>query len=243
MVPALAGCDGRAPRVNAAPVASDRIAAHPLLEVLLAAAAGRFPPVDGAVTVIPPLPSGLEMIVAFTGHAVVATALGVTDLERAGADGYGGAVTPDVQRLIAGEDGWIGTQDLILVGTGLGPDGSNPSLSRRNDLADHPRVAHALAIRDDVEVYADERGLVTVARGVAGRPEISLELEPGRQGTGAGLGLLGEARRLVPAGTTVFAAVAPGNARSLRLFLKQGFIPIGAEIVIRPSREIGSLER
>jgi hypothetical protein len=176
------------------------------------------------------------MIVAFTGHAVVATTLGIHDLERAGADGYGGAVTPDVQRLIAGDRGWIGTQDLILVGTGLGADGSDPTLPRRDDLVDHPRVAHALAIRDEVEVYADERGLVTVARGAAGRPEISLELVPGRQGTGAGDGLLSAARRLLPAGTTVFAAVAPGNARSLRLFLKQGFTPIGAEIVIRPDR-------
>jgi GNAT superfamily N-acetyltransferase len=221
--------------VSAAPVPSDRRTPHPLLDVLLAAAAGQFPPVNGAVTVLPPLRSGLEVIVAFTGHAVVATALSVDDLTRAGADGYGGVVTPDVQRLIAGDGGWIGTQDLILVGSGLG-DGSPSPLPRRVDLADHPRVAHALAIRDDVAVYADERGLVTVARGAAGRSEISLELEPRRQGTGAGHELLREARRLVPAGATVFAAVAPGNARSLRLFLKQGFTPIGAEIVIRPNR-------
>lgn len=222
--------------MSAAPVPSDPTASHPLLDKLLAAADGRFPPVDGAVTVLPPLASGLELIVAFTGHAVVATGLGVDELTRAGADGYGGAVTPDVQRLIAGEDGWIGTQDLVLVGSGLGDDASRPSLRRCGDLADHPRVAHALAIRDDVEVYADQRGLVTVARGAAGRLEISLELEPGRQGTGAGYGLLDDARRLVPVGATVFAAVAPGNARSLRLFLKHGFTPIGAEIVIRPHR-------
>ncbi len=221
--------------MSAAAVPSDRTA-HPLLDILLAAAAGRFPPVDGAVMVLPPLACGLELIAAFTGHAVIATSLSADDLERAGADGYGGAVTPDVQRLIAGDDGWIGTQDLILVGSGLGDDSSRPSLRPRDDLADHPRVAHALAIRGDVEVYADERGLVTLARGAAGRREISLELEPARQGTGAGHGLLAAALRLVPAATTVFAAVAPGNARSLRLFLKQGFTPIGAEIVIRPHR-------
>jgi hypothetical protein len=192
---------------------------------------------------VPPLPSGLELIVAFTGHAVVATSLGVDELLRAGADGFGGAVTPDVQRLIAG-DGWIGTQDLILFGSGLDPGDVRPSLVRRNDLADHPRVAHALAIRDDVEVYADERGLVTVARGAAGRLEISLELEPGRQGGGAGHGLLADARRLVPMGATVFAAVAPGNTRSLRMFLKQGFTPIGSEIVILPRRGLsGTLQQ
>jgi RimJ/RimL family protein N-acetyltransferase len=43
----------------------------------------------------------------------------------------------------------------------------------------------------------------------------------------------------VPRGTTVFAAVAPGNVRSLRMFLRHGFTPIGSEVVIRPARGSG----
>ncbi|PBC85823.1 hypothetical protein SAMN05216511_1414 [Streptomyces sp. KS_16] len=49
--------------------------AHPLLTFFMDAADNCFPPVDGRVTVLPPLPGGLECSVAFTGHAVVATAM------------------------------------------------------------------------------------------------------------------------------------------------------------------------
>jgi hypothetical protein len=211
-------------------------AAHPLLGRLLAAARGSFPPVDGGVTVVPALDGGLEAVVAFTGHAVIATALSLEDLMKAGADGYGGATSPDVQRAIAGPDGWIDVHDVTLVASGLGDDGSRPLLASRDDLMEHPRVAHARRIRSDVRVHGDDRGLVTLARGLAGRTELSLELTPERQGVGKGAGLLTEALRLVPAGSPVFAAVAPGNARSLRLFLRHGFIPVGSEIQIRPRR-------
>jgi hypothetical protein len=210
--------------------------AHPLLDLLLAAAHGRFPPVDGGVTVVPAFGDGLEAIVGFTGHAVVATSLRRCELLDAGADGYGGAVAPDVQRFVAGAGGWIDVHDVTLVGRGLGDDGSRPLLAGRDDLMEHPRVAHARRIRSDVRVHGDDRGLVTLARGLAGRTELSLELVGQRQGAGEGAGLLTEALRLVPAGSPVFAAVAPGNARSLRLFLRHGFTPVASEIQIRPRR-------
>jgi hypothetical protein len=211
-------------------------AAHPLLDRLLAAARGSFPPVDGGVTVVPALDGGFEAIVAFTGHVVIATSLSLAELLDAGADGYGGATSPDVQRAIAGPDGWIDTHDVTLVASGLGDDGSRPLLARRDDLMEHPRVAHARHIRSDVRVHGDDRGLVTLARGLAGRTELSLELVPERLGAGEGAGLLTEVLRLVPAGSPVFAAVAPGNARSLRMFLRHGFTPVGSEIQIRPRR-------
>jgi len=50
---------------------------------------------------------------------------------------------------------------------------------------------------------------------------------------GFGRELIDEARRLVPAGEPVFAAVAPGNARSLRAFLASGFVPLGSEVILR----------
>jgi hypothetical protein len=192
------------------------------------------------VTVVAPVEGGLEAIVAFTGHAVVATDLCQADLLRAGADGYGGAMSPDVQRYVAGPQGWIGVHDVTLVGVGLGNDGSRPLLPLRVDLDGHPRVAHALDLRQDVRVHGDDRGVVTVGRGLAGRTEISLELESGLQGRGAGAGLLGDALRLVAEAAPVFAAVSPGNVRSLRLFLRQGFVPIASEVQIRPRRELVS---
>jgi hypothetical protein len=213
---------------------------HPLLDLLLAAADGRFPPADGGVTVFPALGDGLECSVAFTGHAVIATDLPADAVLARGPDGFGGSLAPDFLRWLAGPTGWIDALDATLVGRGRGRDrggggGSDrPALPRRPDLADHPRARRALGVRRDVEVYGDERGVVTLGRGVAGRRELSIEtVEPGH---GRGRALLADALRLVPAGDVVFAAVSPGNARSLRAFLAAGFTPVGSEALLRPAR-------
>jgi len=213
---------------------------HPLLELLHAAADGRFPPVDGGVTVVPPLGNGLECSYAFTGHAVVATALPAAEVLARGPDGYGGSMAPDFLRWLAGPDGWLDALDATLFARGRGAGGR--ALPARPDLADHPRAVWARNVRTRVEVYGDERGLVTLGRGLAGRCELSVEVDPGDggagggPGTGRGRGLLADALHLVPAGDPVFAAVAPGNARSLRAFLATGFTPVGSEVLYRPAR-------
>ncbi len=220
-----------------------------LLRALLDAAEDRFPPVNGRITVVPPLAAppesaaaGYEInaVMAFTGHAFIATSVDESSLIAAGADGYGGASSPDVLRLIAGapsgdgRDAQIGVLDATLVGRGLG--GGSASLEERTDFDDHRRVRHARAIRHDVRVLGDERGLVTIASGLAGRPEISVEADAEGQGRGWGRSLVVDALRLFPEGATVFAAVAPGNARSFRMFASLGFVVIGGEVVIlRPS--------
>ena len=220
-----------------------------LLRALLDAADHNFPPVDGRITVLPPLAAppesevaGYEInaVVAFTGHAFIATSVDQTSLIAAGADGYGGASSPDVLRLIAGmasntaSTSQIGVLDATLVGRGLG--GGSTSLQERSDFDDHRRVRHARAIRHDVRVLGDERGLVTIAAGIAGRPEISVEARPEGRGRGWGRSLVTDALRLFPEGAAVFAAVAPGNARSFRMFASLGFVVIGGEVVIlRPS--------
>jgi L-amino acid N-acyltransferase YncA len=78
--------------------------------------------------------------------------------------------------------------------------------------------------------------VVTLAAGLAGRREISIEAAPAGHGHGRGRSLLRDALGLVPPGEPVFAAVSPGNARSLRAFLAVGFIPLGSEIILRPER-------
>jgi hypothetical protein len=84
-----------------------------------------------------------------------------------------------------------------------------------------------------VVVHGDERGLVTIGAGLGGRRELSVEAaEPNR---GHGTALIAEAIGLVPEGELLFAAVSPGNARSLRAFLGLGFTPIGSECLIRPN--------
>jgi len=205
---------------------------HPLLKVLLAAADGTFPDVDGGVTVLPPLASGRECSVGFTGHAVIATALPADEVLARKPDGFGGSLAPDFLRWLAGPTGQIDVVDATLVGRGTGGD----LLPERHDLADHPRVRYAMAIRSGVRVFGDERGVVTLSEGLAGRPELSIEAAPAGQGRGIGRALLCDALSLVPSGAPVFAAVSPGNARSLRAFLAMGFTPIGSEVLIHPAR-------
>ncbi|MFJ8767672.1 GNAT family N-acetyltransferase [Streptomyces clavifer] len=208
---------------------------HPLLAAFTDAAYGRFPPCDGGVTVLPPLPGGRECSVAFTGHAVIATGLAAADVHARAVDGFGGSLAPDFLRHLAGPGGLIGVTDVTLTARGTG---GTPRLAELADEGDgHPRVLYARALRADVTVHGDERGLVTLAHGLAGRRELGIELHaPHHAGRGHGRGLLADALSLVPEGEPVFAAVAPGNARSLRAFLACGFIPIGSEVVLRPER-------
>ncbi|MFE5240691.1 MULTISPECIES: GNAT family N-acetyltransferase [unclassified Streptomyces] len=204
---------------------------HPLLAYFTEAADGRFPPSDGGVTVLPPLTGGLECSVAFTGHAVVATALAAAEVHAGNPHGFGASAEPAFLRYLAGPDGRIGLTDAMLTARGTG---GAPRLAELKDEDTHPRVLYARELRTDVTVHGDGRGLVTLAHGLAGRRELSIELRaPGR---GHGRGLLTDALSLVPEGEPVFAAVSPGNARSLRAFLACGFTPIGSEVILRPGR-------
>jgi hypothetical protein len=209
--------------------------AHPLLQWFLDAADGRFPPVDGAVSLLPALPRGLEASVGFTGHAVVATALPAEQVHAARPDGFGASFDPAFLGLLAGDGGEVGCIDVTLVARGTGGPGLLPVIP---GLESHPRVRLARDLRTDVRVHGDARGLVTVARGLAGRLEVGVELlDPdGRGGRGDGRSLLRDALTLFPAGAPVFAAVAPGNARSLRAFLALGFTPLSSEVILRPGR-------
>ncbi|GLY68185.1 N-acetyltransferase [Amycolatopsis taiwanensis] len=202
---------------------------HPLLPVFLAAADAAFPPADGQVIFMPAPQKGMHAIVSFTGHAIVATSLPATDFAEFDLDGFGSALEPGVLQRLAGPGGEIGVLDVTLVRHG---QGGGSGLPMRDDLDHHPRVLHARRLRSDVRVHGDDRGLITIASGLAGRTEMSVELHHPDSSDGAGRALIHEALRLVPAGEPVFAAVAPGNARSLRAFLASGFRPISSEVII-----------
>jgi pimeloyl-ACP methyl ester carboxylesterase len=208
---------------------------HQLLGYFLDAADGRFPPADGGVSVVPALPGGLECSVAFTGHAVIATALPSAEVHTRRPDGFGASLAPDFLRYLAGPTGEIGVIDATLVGRGTG---GTARLKPLTDADDHPRVRHARYFRTNVRVFGDERGLVTLADGLAGRVELSVELHhPQDGGDGRGRSLITDALSLVSDGEPVFAAVSPGNARSLRAFLAVGFRPIGSEVLLWPDKD------
>lgn len=206
-----------------------------LRRILDDAVAERFPIDDGSVTVLAPdATTGLHAVLSFTAHAVVLTDLSPDAVIEAGVDGYDGAHAPDTLRRLAGSGGWIGVLDVVLVAEGSGRGGT--TLVEVAHLDEHSRVGYARDLRRDVRVLSDDRGLVTLGRGLGGRTELGFEIDPEMRGRGVGRALLADALLEVPAGEAVFASCAPGNARSLRSLLAAGFRVIGGEVLIRPDR-------
>jgi len=207
---------------------------HPLAGLIAAAAAGRFPRQDGGWHRVPPWRPGLEAVVSFTAHAVFAAAPDITDhrLASLGADGFGGAHDPRLIAALAGPDGWIDVLDMLMAARGTGRAGLPPRLVDRPDLGTHPRARFAARIRDNPRVLGfpdpHRSALAIISRGIAGLTELSFELEPGRRRQGGGAGLVADALSVVPAGQLVVAAVAPGNAASVRALLSAGFVPLGS---------------
>jgi hypothetical protein len=207
---------------------------HPLAALITAAAAGRFPEPDGGWHRVPPWRPGLEAVISFTAHAVFAVAPDIPDhrLDSLGADGFGGAHDPRLITALAGPDGWIDALDLLMAGWGSGRAGLPPRLVDRPDLVTHPRAQFAAAIRDHPRVlgYPDRQrsALAIISRGIAGLTELSFELEPGRRGQGGGARLAADALSAIPSGQLAVAAVAPGNAASVRALLSAGFVPLGS---------------
>ena len=136
--------------------------------------------------------------------------------------------------------GWLGERlgshpgslDLVLAAPGLGGE---PPLALRavDDPAQHPRAARAQRYRRDLRVWTDPDGVgvLVLGRGLAGRREVSFEVDPARRNRGLGRLLEAAARHLTPAGEPLFAQVSPGNAASLRVVGTAGFRPIGAEVL------------
>ena len=204
-----------------------------LAAVFEAIADGRYPVGDGAMSVVPiDDVTGFAGVYSFTGHAVMSTTLSHDELVALGSDGYGMSNAPHVLTAIAGPTGMVGVLDNLTVRRGLG--GGAASLSETDAHDDHHRVRYARMTRREVRVYANDVGLVTLGRGIAGRLELGVETlgdESGR-GRGAGASLLEESLRLVGADEIVWASCAPGNARSLRALLGAGFELVGSEVLI-----------
>lgn len=201
---------------------------HPLLPIYLRAARGEFPPADGLAIFMPPTQLGQAAVVSFTARSYIATSHTPLDFADLRLNGFGSALQPNVLARLAGGTGHIFLTDMTLVGRGQG----GGSLPPRGDLEGHIRVRYARTLRKNVRVHGDERGFITLSNGLAGRPEMSIELTSGTENHGTGRALIGEALKLTPIGEPLFAAVSPGNARSLRAFLAMGFMPIGSETII-----------
>jgi GNAT superfamily N-acetyltransferase len=200
----------------------------PLAAMLSEAAAGRFPPADGRVTIVPPPTPRDAGVIGFSAHAVifvdadpawVAAQLPAGDLS--------GPLSPGFLHALCTRTGREAhTIDMLCAASPLpGPPGI--SLTPEPGLS-HPRIARALRYRDDVRAWRADGGVVLLGRGVAGRWEAAIEVDPGRRGGGIGRALARAARHLVR-GAPLWAQIAPANAASVRAFLAAGFKPVGAE--------------
>jgi GNAT superfamily N-acetyltransferase len=205
-----------------------------LLRLLEDAARGSPPATDGVVEVWPAPDGPVDAVLAFTAHHVVAAPVD-PDLvaARLPAGDLGAPMSP-------GFLGWLGERlgsvpgslDVVLAAEGVGGD---PPLELRPVAGPgrHPRTARAARYRGDLQVWTDPAGagVVVLGRGLAGRREVSFEVDPARRDRGLGRLLVAAARHLTPPAEVLFAQVTPGNAASLRVVEAAGFRPIGAEVL------------
>ncbi len=203
-----------------------------LADLLSDAAAGRFPPPDGSVTILPQPSRRDAGVIAFTAHSVV-----FVDLDPAWVRGLlppgdlSGPLLPSfLQALSNATARRVNSTDLLCVAA---PEPGSPEIMLTPTMpSGHPRVVRALRHRDRVRVWETPGAIVSIGRGLAGRYEVALEVEPGYRGKGLGRELAAAARHLVPEGTPLWAQIAPGNAASVRAFLAAGFRPVGAEALL-----------
>jgi RimJ/RimL family protein N-acetyltransferase len=213
---------------------------HPLVHLLMEAAAGRFPPPDGRVEVVGPPPGPSDAVVAFTAHSVIAAGLDPEEvLDRLEPGDFGAPMSAEFLAWLAGRLGTrAGMMDLVMVAPRPEADEDLPELVQRDDLVDHPRLERSRRYRRDLRCYSDVQGraIIVVGRGLAGRWEMGIEIEPDHREFGLGRLLARSTARLAPDGQPLFAQVTPGNTRSIRAFLAAGYRPIGSEVVFLRER-------
>ncbi len=183
-----------------------------------------------------PSPAGpADAVVAFTAHHVVAAGVDAGWVRRHLPEGDLGA--PMKAPFLALLGGRLGAEpgmvDMVLVAP-PGAEGTGMELQPMEE--DHPRLARARRYRTGVRSFRQGPGLVVVGTGLAGRWEVSVEVDEAARGRGVGKALAAAAPGLVPAGEPLFAQVSPGNVASLRCFLAAGYRPIGAEVLFLRSR-------
>jgi GNAT superfamily N-acetyltransferase len=203
-----------------------------LADLLAAVAAGRPPAADGSVTVLPRAAGGaVAAVLGFTGRHVVAA-----DVEPGWVRSVlppGSLSAPLSARFLAALADRVGAEpgalDVVLLAPPAG--GPLPEL-RPTGGVEHPRLSRAERYRTGVRAYAVEGALLVLGRGLAGRWEVSLEVDPAYRERGLGRRLLAAAPALVPPGEPLWAQVAPANVASLRAFLAAGYRPAGAEVLL-----------
>lgn len=216
---------------------------HPLRALLDGAAAGRFPPPDGKLEVVPSPGGRADAMIGMTGHFMLAADLDPKVVAaNIPADDLAAPMSARTLDWIAQQlDSRAGTFDALLCRIGGGSGA--PAWLREVDDADHPRVARASRSRVGMRVFIAHDGdaVLAIGRGVCGRWEFGFEVEPHAQRRGLGRDVAAAAGELVPAGEALWGQVAPGNAASLRSLIAAGFKPVGAEVLFPRAAPAASL--
>jgi GNAT superfamily N-acetyltransferase len=209
-----------------------------LAELFDRLAAGETPPADATVTTVP-APLLLDerrapaLVVGGTAWHVGAAAVDPAWVAaQVAADPLAAPLGARFLSTLADRVGAEpGVLDAVLVAP---PMPVRPGVTLvPGEVGDHPRVQRALRHRTDVRTWTtpDESALLVLGRGVAGRWEASIEVDPAAQGRGLGTALALAAPALVPGGAPLWAQVAPANVASLRAFLAAGWRAVGAEVL------------
>ncbi|MGE7433140.1 GNAT family N-acetyltransferase [Kitasatospora sp. NPDC001175] len=204
-------------------------------KILAEAADGVFPPADGSVTVVPQPDEREAGVVAFSAHTVVFTREDPDwvreTIAASPADPLAAPMSPFFLNAFSARTGRvINTIDLLTVADRLPGEPPLPVVPIED--REHPRVVRALLFRDDVRVWTTPGGVLLLGRGVAGRWEVAIEVDPEARGRGLGRALAVTARHLLPEGEHLWSQQAPGNATSVRTFQAAGYRPVDSEALL-----------
>ncbi len=207
-----------------------------LAALLESAAAGYFPPADGSVEILAQPSDRDAGVISLTAFAVVfadtdpgwiAAQLPADDLAAPLSARFLHALGERLRREVGSVDMLAcagplpGAPPLELMLAEIDPPQPGSVASEP-----HARIARALRYRDDVRAWQAAGGVLTLGRGVAGRWEVAIEVDP--QSRGDGLGASARLRGQVP-GPGRRAGVGPDRAgqRGQRPRIPAGRIPAG----------------
>jgi hypothetical protein len=203
-----------------------------ILELLHAAARGAFPPEDGRTEFAGPVAGAHAAVLSFTAHHVVAAGVSPEEVTgRMDPSDLKGPLAPSVLAWLAERTGTVaGSLDVVLAWV---PERATEAADgvREVEPGDHPRVRRARRWRRDVRVFEGDGGMVVIGRGLAGRLELSVEVEAPERNRGRARALVPAALAAAAPAEPVFAQVAAANAASLRALQPAGFAAIGAEVL------------
>jgi GNAT superfamily N-acetyltransferase len=209
-----------------------------VIELLHHAARGRFPPEDGRTEVIGAVAGAPAAVLSFTAHHVVAADVPAEEvLARVDPQDLKGPLAPAVLAWLAERTGLVaGSLDVVLAWV---PEraGAGAAPVREVEPAGHPRVERARRWRRELRVFEGEGGMVVLGRGLAGRLELSVEVDRELRDRGVARRLVAGALAAAAPAEPVFAQVAAANAASLRALQPAGFAAVGAEVLFGPPED------